>query len=260
MIKKLLSGTAVLTLVGVSVGASFAGNLPEKLKKVSEKTEKVVYYTYTVVKDGMKAEFPIVKVGDTYYGLPMKLVNGELVSVKPKVSLVPVKADFLNKAQRQLSIQFGNSFIVRGEGKGRLYVVFDAFCPFCMKALKSGELDELKKKYSSIVLLPLAVHGKESVKGLSCIYEKAKKEGMEKALKEVFSWKKGDDVKSWLDYKKRIDGCSFSNETEEVVKKVSELLSKNGVSATPTFFYFDGGNYYKRVGVPDFSLITSNRN
>ena len=259
MFKRVLLGVTALAFAG-GLLAEAKEKLPPHLKEVSQKTEKVTYYTYTVVRDGMKAEFPIVKVGNTYYGLPMKLVHGEFQKVEPKVSLIPVKADFLEKAQRRLSKQFGNSFVVRGEGKGRLYVVFDAFCPFCMKATKSGKLNELKEKYGEIVFLPLAVHGKESVKGLSCIYEKAKKEGVEKALKEVFGWKKGDDVKSWLDYKKKVDGCSFSSKTEKVVKTVSDLLSENGVFATPTFFYFDGKNYYKRVGIPDFKEVKSGRN
>jgi len=263
MTKKLIVSAMLTAFVGgfvygfVSSEASTQNpDLPKGLKKVSEKTEKVTYYTMSAVKDGMKAEFPIVKVGDTYYALPMKLVDGKFQRIEPKVSLVPVEGEFLLDAEIEFAKAGIKNFVVWGEkNRGKaLFVVFDALCPYCIKEIE--KLPEFKKEYSSIIFLPLAVHGEKSLQGLSCIFDKAKKEGFEKALSEVFSWKKG---KSWEEYVKKLDSCSVSNETKEAVKKVSELLSKNGVLGTPTFFLLtkkDGKDvYYKRVGVPDFSLV-----
>jgi len=205
----------------------------------------------------MKAEFPIVKVGDTYYGLPMKLEkNGQFRKVEPKVSLVPVDGEFLSEADVEFAKAGIKNFVVWGEkNRGKaLYVVFDALCPYCMKEIE--KLPELKKQYSSITFLPLAVHGEKSVQGLSCIYTKAEKEGMEKALKEVFSWKEGAN---WEEYVKKLDSCRIDENIKKAVREISELLRKNGVYATPTFFLLtekDRKNvYYKRVGIPDFSLV-----
>jgi len=245
--KKLLGGLLVFI---VSTSALATTTVPG-LKEVGKKKETVTYYKFVVERDGLRAEFPIVKIGDTYYGLPMKLVNGSFEKVEPKISLVPIKGEFLKEATEELQ-KANLSFTIKGSGKGKLYVVFDAFCPFCMKAAESGKIGELRKKYAEIVFLPLAVHGETSVKGLSCIYEKAKDKGIKEALREVFSWKEG---KSWEEYEKRVKSCTTSKETERAVRRVSELLRRNRVYATPTFFYFDGKKYFERVGKPDFSGV-----
>ena len=256
MKSRIIAGAMVFSLVGgVAYGLTNStskrnASIPN-LKEVKKKTETVTYYTLTVEKDGLKAEFPIVKIGDTYYGLPMKLINGSFEKVEPKISLVPVKAEFLKEAEKELK-KANLSFTIKGSGKGKLYVIFDAFCPFCMRSAQSRKLDKLKEKYAEVTFLPLMVHGDASVRGLSCIYEKAKKEGIGKALREVFSWKEG---RSWEEYKRKVESCSASPETEKAVENVSNLLVRNGVYATPTFFYFDGKNYYKRVGNPDFSGV-----
>ena len=262
MTKKLIAASMLLAFAG-GLGYGFVNSeantseLPKGLRKVSEKTEKVTHYIMSVTKDGMKAEFPIVKVGDTYYGLPMKLEkNGQFRKVEPKVSLVPVDGEFLSEADVEFAKAGIKNFVVWGEkNRGKaLYVVFDALCPYCMKEIE--KLPELKKQYSSITFLPLAVHGEKSVQGLSCIYTKAEKEGMEKALKEVFSWKEGA---SWEEYIKKLDSCKVDENIKKAVGEISKFLRLNKVYATPTFFLLTEKNgenvYYKRVGVPDFSLV-----
>ncbi len=254
-LNKLIAGTLLLSFVG---GTAYGltqqkEKLPPNLHKVETKTETVTYYIYKVRKDGTEVEFPIVKVGDYYYGLKMKLVNGLFKRVEPKTRLVPVDASFLKDAEKKLS---GYSFTIKGSGKGKLYVVFDSLCPFCMRLVQSGKVDEklneFKKKYAEVVFLPLVVHGDASIQGLACIYDKSKKEGIEKAIKEVFSWKKG---KSWEEYVNKLNSCKVSPKTKEKIKEVSKLLVKNGVYATPTFFYFNGKNYYKSVGIPNFKGV-----
>ena len=239
-------------LGGVTWGAKTKEEvLPPNLKKQRESYEKVTYYTLEVVKDGIKAEFPIVRVGDTYYGLPMKLRNGEFVKVEPKVTLVPVKGGFLKRALEEFKRVGVNPEVKGKEEKPTLYVIFDALCPFCIKSAKE-KLPELLSKYN-LVFLPLAVHGESSYLGLSCIYTKAKKEGIKKAIEEVFSWKDG---KSWKEYEEKLQtSCPLSKDVAVAVRRVSELLKKNGVYATPTFFLEKDGKFYKRVGVPDFSLV-----
>jgi len=84
-------------------------------------------------------------------------------------------------------------------------------------------------------------------------YTKAEKVGIEKAIKEVFSWKKG---RSWKEYEKELQANCFSPENvTAAVKKVSRLLERNKVYATPTFFLEKDGKFYKRVGVQDFSPV-----
>jgi len=240
---------AVLVLFG---GIAYGGKLPEGLRLIKTKKEIVTHYTYTVTKDGVKAVFDIVKVGDKFYGLPMKLENGEFKRIEPRVSLVPVNADFLSKVFLKLEHVVGDSFrIGKDKRKPTLFIVFDSMCPYCMKALKGGELQKLKENYN-LVFLPLAVHGKASIDGLSCIYTLAKKEGMEGALKEVFSWKDG---KSWEKYEKKLSSCKVDGKVRKTVEEVSQQLLENGVFATPTFFLNKNGKFYKRVGVPDFSRI-----
>jgi hypothetical protein len=243
---KLIAATLLLSFAGGAYGLT-GSNLPEGLKKVGEKKETVTYYTYTIRRDGKEADFRIIKVGNTYYGLPMKLVNGQFQRVEPKVYLVPIKADFLKDAVKKLQEAGYKSFTVKGSGKGHLYIVFDSMCPFCMRAAQSGKLEELKKKYAEITFLPLVVHGDVSEKGLVCIYNKAKKEGIEKAIKEVFGWKKD---KSWKEYADKLSSCGKKDKT---IEEVSNLLVKNRVNGTPTFFLEVDGKVYKNVGIPDFS-------
>jgi len=246
---------SALVLVGVSAGIGALANAPAEhklfkkqeqpeLKLVKEEKTTVRYYILPVRRDGVEVEIPVVQVGDTYYSLPMKKLNGKFVRVEPDVKLIPVKADYLHFAEKELELK-GYKPVVKGEGKGKLYVVFDSMCPFCIKSV--DKLSELKKKYREIVFLPLAVHGEVSLKGLSCIYQKSVEEGMEGALKEVFSWKKGKD---WKEYAEKLSSCKL----DKTVEKVSNLMREKGVRATPTFFLEEDGKFYERVGRPDFSL------
>ena len=85
---------AVLIFFFIFLGEAFGGE-PFSLEKQRESYEKVIFYTLSVVDDGVKIELPVVKIKDTYYGFPAKLRNGRLVRVEPKVTLVPVEGNFL---------------------------------------------------------------------------------------------------------------------------------------------------------------------
>ena len=245
--KRLLVCGVLLSMLGASQ-ISFGAELPDGMKLVKKGKESVQHYEYTIKRpeDGVEVHLELVKVGDKFYGVPLQLENGRFKQIPPKVIHIPIKADFLDEIVKEFKSAGINPRIGNDKNKPTLYLIFDAFCPHCIRQINN--LDKLKEKYN-VVLLPFAVHGEQSVNGLSCIYTKAKKTGMEKAVKEVIGWKNG---KKWNEYAEKVGKCEIDEQVKSLVRNVSDKLFKNKVNATPTFFLKENGKFYKSIGAPVF--------
>ena len=111
-------------------------------------------------------------------------LEGDRVVLKPLKPNAPekrLKADvsFLKEVENVLS----ESKIphVVGKGNGKVYVVWDIFCPFCYKHFNQIE-DIARKNNVEIHMIPLAVHGDNSIKGLVYYTKLAREKGVAGAL------------------------------------------------------------------------------
>lgn len=232
------------------VSNAYAGSL--KLLKSSE--QLVSKYLYSVKRNGILLQYPVVKVGDTFYAYPLKKTKSGWKVIQPKVSLYPINSAFIPKVNSILTKAVGKSYVDNNGRKQTLYIVFDALCPYCIHAEQAGKMQELQKKFN-LAFIPLVIHGKPSVQGLSCMYQKAKTEGIAKAVSEVYSWK----TSSWKDYIAKLYKCKADAGIDSAVKKVSNILLKNNIDATPTFIMKHNGKYYEAVGDPSLFKLGYSR-
>jgi len=223
------------------------GEVKAELKEV--RNEPVAVYGYDIKdkKRGVEIKGKFYRIGDYYFFVPFKLENGKLVPVRQeKIGRIPVDISFLKRIEERFKKAGVN--VEAGQGKEKVYVVIDALCPFCAQKMEK-EYPQLAKKYR-VVFIPFAVHREASVKALSCIYTKAKKEGIVKPLEENFkqfqnalkTGKVGEFIKSY-------DSCKVDQKVKALVQETTKELVENGVKGTPTFFIPKDGKYYVYVGV-----------
>lgn len=163
--------------------------------------------------------------------------------VKPKNSITPFKQDLSWVKNMDELLQKENIPHVIGNGKNKVYIVWDVYCPFCYSHFKEVTGKKVKELDLQIHLLPLPVHGKESLKGFVYFTQIVRKYGMKIAMKEMFSKGNGE----FMNYYKE-----FSSEVKEnyskIPKKEREKLEKfykdfekkllsHNIHATPTIIY-----------------------
>ena len=190
-------------------------------------------------------------------------INGEKVSlkpIKPKNAEKPIKVDisFLKDAEKELK-QANIPFVV-GKSNKKVYVVWDVFCPFCYSHF--NQIEEIaKKNHVEIHMIPLAVHGENSLKGLIYYTQLARKKGVAEALKELYRMGNGNFMEYARTLEKKLKEKKESSDEKKIVealKRVESVLIKNGVRATPTLIYAPPGEKkgYIHVGfVPIEKLI-----
>ncbi len=194
-------------------------------------------------------------------------LKGDRVVLKPLKPNTPekrLKADvsFLKEVENVLS----ESKIphVVGKGNGKVYVVWDIFCPFCYRHFNQIE-DIAKKNNVEIHMIPLAVHGDNSIKGLVYYTKLAREKGVAGALKELYSLGNGDFMKFAKTLEEKLNTKEKMVEDQQKVvdtlKRVEELLIKHGIRATPTLIYVPPGEKqgYIHVGfIPIEKLVKEN--
>jgi thiol-disulfide isomerase/thioredoxin len=246
--KKAFAAMALTSAVFAGCANSNAGAVQEKVhpapqtmvingnagkivfKKVKEFKADVAVYEGEVKQGRIERKIKIYKVGDMVFIIPWKLQNGRLVpnrsaelASKPKVVPLSKKelAEFNSVVERLKS--YGVKY--PDTGKPKLYVIFDTYCPFCKRAVQSGKMKELLKKYD-LVLIPLNVHGAASVQENACLIEEGTKKPMTEVVKEWFSGK--------------LKKCVPSKTAIKVEDEVTQGLIKLGLNATPIFVTENG--------------------
>jgi len=176
-------------------------------------------------------------------------LEGKRVSLQPLNPKNPVKElktdiSFVRKIDELLTKE--NIPHVIGKGERKVYIVWDVFCPFCYKHF--NQIEEIARKNNvEIHMIPLAVHGENSVKGLIYYTQIARKRGAAGALKELYNLGNGDFMKyvKNLEDKLNKSGIELSKEEQEKIKEtlkeVEKELLKHGVRATPTIIYAPPG-------------------
>ena len=187
-----------------------------------------------------------------------------LKPLKPNISEKKLKTDvsFLKKVENILSENKIPHVV--GKGEGKVYVVWDVFCPFCYKHFNQIE-DIAKKNNVEIHMIPLAVHGDNSLKGLIYYTKLAREKGVAGALKELYSLGNGDFMRFAKNLEKKINSTKEivkdQQKVIEALKKVEELLVKHNIRATPTLIYVPPGEKqgYVHVGfIPIEKLVKEN--
>lgn len=203
-------------------------------RKVDEFTAKVAVYEGTVRQGRIERKITLYKVGNLFFASPWEFKDHRFTPVisASSVKVVPLSKEEL--AEFKSAVKKLQDYGVKypETGKPKLYVIFDAFCPFCKRGVQSGRMKELMKKYD-LVLVPLNVHGKASEKENACLIEKARKEPMTQVVKEWFTGK--------------LPKCSPSEKAVSLEKEVSKELIKLGLTATPTFVAENGKVYVGRL-------------
>jgi thiol-disulfide isomerase/thioredoxin len=167
--------------------------------------------------------------------------------LNPKNSVKPLKVDisFIEKIDEELSK--AKIPHVVGKGEKKVYIVWDVFCPFCYSHFNQVE-DIAEKNNVEIHMIPLAVHGENSVKGLVYYVALARKKGTAGALKQLYSLGNGNFMKYVRELEKILKKDNFGlsdkeeRELEKLIKNVEKELVKNNVRATPTIIYAPPGS------------------
>jgi hypothetical protein len=217
-------------------------------KKKDEKIGVLALYqvSYTDKKAGRKTEANVFKFGNLIFTNVYRLMpDGTVTKVKTERTIfIPVDISFLESIENKFKKE-GINITAGTKGKPKLYIIFDALCPFCAESFEK-KYPELAGKYE-IVFIPLAVHGIYSVNALTSIYTEAK----DKPIAEVI----GKNFKLFREAKGNMQ--EFVKETanlpkDEHVKKLiistSEELLKNKVFETPTLFMPTPKGYLKLTG------------
>ena len=177
-----------------------------------------------------------------------KLKNGKVLikPLNPKNSVKPLKVDvsFIRKVDEELTK--ANVPHVIGKSDRKVYIVWDVFCPFCYRHF--NQIESIAKKNDvEIHMIPLAVHGENSVKGLVYYTALARKEGAAKAFEELYKLGNGNFMKyvKNLEEKLKKNNVNLSKkekkDLENLIKKIEKELLKNNVRATPTIIYAPPG-------------------
>ena len=182
-------------------------------------------------------------------------INGEnvlLEPLKPKNAEKPIKIDVSFFKEIDKALSKANIPHVVGKSDKKVYVVWDVFCPFCYRHF--GQIEEIAKKNNvEIHLIPLAVHGENSVKGIIYYTKLARKKGATEALKELYNMGNGNFMKYAKALEEKLKKEKKITEDQEKIiktlKKVEVQLVKNGVRATPTLIYVPPGKNKGKIHV-----------
>ena len=156
--------------------------------------------------------------------------------------LIPLRSTFIKPVVLSKSYLKGvknlekkaESLGIRYEGRGKpVYVFLDAYCPFCIREMKS-HYSKIVKGHR-VVLLPMAVHGEPSLKALACIYEESARE--KKPVGEVFLEHFGKFNGNWSDYAKQYQNCRPDKKYLDFVKETTGWALQNGVKGTPGIIF-----------------------
>lgn len=230
MRRVLLLATALL----VPLTANATKTLP-KGKLVEVGKGEAVIYDYQITQNGYTVHFPIVKVGNRWFGLEMEKTPEGFRAVPPKVDGKKVSGERI-KGILDLAKDYVKPV---GNGDKVLVVFFDVSCPYCVRTYKSGELERLKKDYK-VYLIPLPVHGKVSNVGDAYYLKLAKEKGVEGALKETLGKTKMDNLKDWVGTTTvRYMGIKEDLSKEQKLLKDLYQREKGLVEGTPTFVVCD---------------------
>jgi len=172
--------------------------------------------------------------------------EGEKVSItplKPKKSETPLKQDLSWLKAIDEKLQKANIPHVIGNGKNKVYIIWDVYCPFCYRHFKEVAGKKAQELDLQIHMIPLPVHGERSLKGFVYFTQLARKEGMKSAIEKMFSKGNGDFMKYAKIFSKEVDE-NYSKIPEKERKELDkfykdlqkELLSHN-IHATPTIIY-----------------------
>ena len=191
--------------------------------------------------------------------------NVILKPIKPKNAEKPLKVDvsFLKEVDKKLSE--ANIPHVIGKSDKKVYIIWDVFCPFCYGHF--NQIEKIAKENNvEIHLIPLAVHGEKSLKGIVLYTKLAREKGPAEALKELYRMGNGDFMKYAKALEKRLEGGKeITNDQSKILEAVQQteaILLKNGVRATPTIIYVPPGENKARIHVgftPIEQLIKENR-
>lgn len=198
-----------------------------------------------------------VNTEDNYIALQIfkYSVKGDKVilkPLKPKNAEKPLKVDisFLKQIDKELT-EANIPYIV-GKGEKKIYIVWDVFCPFCYSHF--NQVEEIAKKNNiEIHMIPLAVHGEDSLKGLVYYTKIAREKGTVGALKELYGMGNGDFMKYEEELKSKLKNQKeISPDQEKIIKTLKDVemkLVKNGVRATPTLIYAPPGENKGKIHV-----------
>jgi len=228
------------------------GQKKEIQGKLTEQTTAIFRKYQIEIEDkykGIKVKSPLYEVDlpnrqRLFFASAYVLNNGRMTPLneKKQVRAIPVDTSFLKNIEEKFKEAGINNTIGNYE-KPTIYVIFDAFCPFCIEEFDK-KFPEMVKNHH-VILLPLAVHGEKSLKALACMYSEAKEKSIDKVLKEHFSRFNGN----WESYERSYKDCEFDKDTYNLIKNTTEKLLKYGVYMTPTFFIQDqNGKFWKKVG------------
>ncbi len=167
-----------------------------------------------------------------------------LQTLKPKNAEKPLKVNisFIKEIDKELTR--ANIPHVVGKGEKKVYIVWDVFCPFCYGHF--NQVEEIAKKNNvEIHMIPLAVHGENSIKGLVYYTKLAREKGTAEALKELYNMGNGDFMKYAKTLENKIKRQKeITPDQEKIIKTIKDIevkLVKNGVRATPTLIYAPPG-------------------
>ena len=149
-----------------------------------------------------------------------------IIPLKPKESEVPLKQDLSWLKAIDGRLQKANIPNVIGNGKNRIYIVWDVYCPFCYKHFKEVAGKKVRELDLQIHMIPLPVHGERSLKGFVYFTQLARREGIKSAMEKMFSRGNGDFMK----YVKIL--------SEEVDKNYSKIPEKERKSLTNSIKIF----------------------
>jgi thiol:disulfide interchange protein DsbC len=166
-----------------------------------------------------------------------------IIPLKPKESEVPLKQDLSWLKAIDEKLQKANIPHIIGNGKTKVYIVWDVYCPFCYRHFKEVAGKKVQELDLQIHMIPLPVHGERSLKGFVYFTQLARKEGMKSAMEKMFSKGNGDFMKYVRIFSKEVDK-NYSKIPEKERKELDkfykdlqkELLSHN-IHATPTIIY-----------------------
>lgn len=135
-----------------------------------------------------------------------------------------------------------------GNGKHRIYVAWDIYCPFCYDHFKDVVGKELKKLDVTLDLIPLPIHGKASIEGFTYFTQLARKMGMKGAMSYIFSMGNGNFQKYAECFSKKVNQNypkMDKGEKKNLGKfytNIRKQLLSHYVHATPTIMYIPNGS------------------
>ncbi len=184
----------------------------------------------------------------------------EIKQLRPAEPVKSVKVDlsWLKEVEKELDKE-GVPHVI-GKSDRKVYIVWDVFCPFCYKHF--SQIEEIAKKNGiEMHMIPLAVHGKDSIKGLVYYTFLAKEKGTAEAFRELYSLGNGDFGKYVKALKDKLakDYSGYPEKErqklEKFFKELRTQLLKRNVHATPTIIYIPPGSGEKGYVIVGFKPI-----